>query len=94
MEQIIKEAEAKIKYQFPIKEHPEKINEFIVKVCKDEKVSIEELRAGGRRREMSKVRAQIAIGLVERYGVSLAEVARQLGVTASAVSIIISRADQ
>jgi hypothetical protein len=94
VERIIKEAEAKIKYQFSVNEHPEKINEFIVKVCKNEKISIEELRGGGRRREVSKVRAQIAIGLVETYGVSLAEVARQLGVTTSAVSRIISRANQ
>jgi hypothetical protein len=47
-----------------------KINEFIVKACKDKTVSIEELRAGSVRREVSKVRAQIAIGLVESYGVS------------------------
>jgi DNA-binding MarR family transcriptional regulator len=59
-----------------------------------ERVSIKELRAGGRRRKLRTVRAQIAIGLVETYGVSLAEVARQLYVTTSAVSRIISRANQ
>jgi hypothetical protein len=94
VEQIIKQAQARVKYQFPINEHPEKINEFIVKECKNERVSIKELRAGGRRRKLRTVRAQIAIGLVETYGVSLAEVARQLYVTTSAVSRIISRANQ
>lgn len=57
------------------------VNEFIVKVRKNVKVSIEELKAGGRRREVSRVRARIAIGLVETYQISLAEIARQLGAT-------------
>jgi len=89
VERIIKEAEGKIKYQLPVKEHHEKIAEFITKVCKKEKVSIEELKAGGRRRETSRVRAQIAIGLIKTHGVSLAEAARQLGVSTSAISKIL-----
>ena len=94
VERIIKEAESKIRYQFRVKEHPEKINEFIAKVCKNENVSIKELKAGSRRREASRVRARIAIGLVKTRGVSLAEVARQLRVSTSAVSKIIKRAKQ
>ena len=90
VEQIIKEAEGKVRSQFPMIELGDKINEFIVKVCQNENVSIEELKAGGRRRQVSKVRAQIAIGLVRTYGVPLAEVARQLGVTTPAVSKIIN----
>jgi REP element-mobilizing transposase RayT len=93
VEQIIKEAEAKMRYQFPIKEDPKKIDEFIARICKNEKLSTEEIKAGGRRRAVSKVRAQIAIGLVKTHGVSLAEVARQLGVTTSAISRIITRAN-
>ena len=83
VERIIKEAEAKIRYQFRVKEHPEKIDEFIAKVCKNKNVSIEELKAGSRRKEASRVRARIAIGLVKTHGVSLAEAARQLGVSTS-----------
>ena len=79
---------------FPINDLPQKINEFIVEVCKNERVSIEELKAGGRRRQVSAVRAQIAIRLVKTYGVPLAEVARNLGVTTPAVSKIINRAKQ
>jgi REP element-mobilizing transposase RayT len=93
VEQIIKEAEAKMRYQFPIKEDPKKIDEFIARICKNEKLSTEEIKAGGRRRAASNVRAQIAIGLVKTHGVSLAEVARQLGVTTSAISRIITRAN-
>ena len=72
----------------------QKINEFISKICKNEKVPIEELQGGSRRRKASKVRARIAIGLVKTHGVTLAEVARQLGVSTSAISKIVKRANQ
>ena len=94
VERIINEAEGKIKYQLPDKEHLQKINEFIAKACMEEKVSIEELKAGSRRKEASRVRALIAIGLVKTHGVALAEVARQLGVSTSAVSKIIKRTSE
>jgi putative transposase len=94
VEQIIKEAAAKTKYQFAVQEQPEKIDEFIARICQNEKVAVEEIKSGGRRRKASRVRAQIAIGLVKTYGVTLAEVARQLGVTTSAVSRIVTRADK
>ncbi|MBW2410968.1 MAG: transposase [Deltaproteobacteria bacterium] len=94
VEQIIKEAEAKIKHQLPVLDQPEKIDVFISSICQKEKVSIDELKGGSRRREASRVRALIAIGLVKTHGVSLAEAARQLGVSTSAISQIIRRADQ
>ena len=94
VEQIIKEAEGKIKYQLPTKEHHQKIDEFIARICRNEKVSIDELKGGSRHKEASRVRARIAIGLVKRQGLALAEVARRLGVSTSAISKIIKRASQ
>jgi hypothetical protein len=94
VEQILKEAESKIKYQLPHLEHNQRIDEFIAKVCKNEKVSIEEIKAGGRRRKASRVRARIAIGLVKTHGVALAEAVRQLGVSTAAISKIVKRAGQ
>ena len=69
----------------------EKIDELIAEICKNEMVSIEQLKAGSRYKDVSRVRAQIAIGLVKTQGVALAEVARRLGVSTSAISKIISR---
>ncbi len=69
----------------------QKIDELITRICKNEKVSIEELRSGSRRKEVSGVRAMIAIGLVKKQGVALAEVARRVGVSTAAVSKIIRR---
>ena len=77
-----------------MKEQDQKIDEFIAKLCKNEKVSIKELRSGSRRKEVSAVRALIAIGLVKKNGVALAEVDRRVGVSTAAVSKIIKRASQ
>jgi REP element-mobilizing transposase RayT len=94
VERIIKEAEAKVKRQLPVKAQNQKIEKLITKLCKKEKVSIEELVSGSRRKEVSGVRASIAIGLVKNHGVALAEVARRVGVSTAAVSKIIKRAGQ
>jgi hypothetical protein len=64
-------------------------------VCHErEKVSIEELTSGSRRKEVSAIRGRIAIGLVEKYGIALAEVARRVGVFTSAISKIMQRANK
>jgi REP element-mobilizing transposase RayT len=92
VERIIKEAEAQIKYQLPALADSNKIAEFITRRCQDENISVAELKGGSRRAEICRVRARIAMELVKTQGVALAEVARQLGVSTSAVSKIISRA--
>ena len=92
VERIIKEAEEKIRFQLPVSEELQKIDELMTRLCKDERVSIEELKGGSRRKEISEVRKRIAIELVKRHGVALAEVARRVGVSTSAVSKILKRA--
>ncbi|CAB1065960.1 hypothetical protein D1BOALGB6SA_10759 [Olavius sp. associated proteobacterium Delta 1] len=57
-------------------------------------MSIDELTGGSRRKEVSGVRNRIAIELVKGHGVALAEVARRVGVSTSAISKIIKRARQ
>jgi REP-associated tyrosine transposase len=94
VERIIKEAEAKIKFQLPASENRQKINEYMTEICKNEKVSLDELKGGSRRKEVSGVRSRIAIELVKGHGVALAEVARRVGVSTSAISKIIKRAGQ
>jgi REP element-mobilizing transposase RayT len=94
VERIIKEAETQIKYQLPVLDDHHKIDEFISRICQDENVSIEELKGGSRRKAVSRVRARLAMGLVKTHGLALAEVARQLGVSTSAISKIIKWASQ
>jgi putative transposase len=69
VERIIKEAEEKIRFQLPVSEELQKINELMTRIFKDERVSIEELKAGSRRKEVSEVRKRIAIEVWERYWV-------------------------
>ena len=94
VERIIKEAEAKIKFQLPVSENYQKINEYISKICKNEKISSDELIGDSRRQEVSGVRNRIAIELVKGHGVALAGVARRVGVSTSAISKIIKGASQ
>ncbi len=86
VKRVIKEADKSLTYQFPENERSQKVEQFIEEVCKKERISVEELRAGSRRRRISQARSQIARKLVEIYGLSLAEVARQTGVSTSAIS--------
>jgi hypothetical protein len=76
------------------KEHHQKIYDGIARICRSENVSIAELKAGSRRKEVSGVRARIAIGLVKRHGIALAEVARRVGVSTSGISKILKRSRQ
>jgi len=92
VERIIKEAEEKIRFQLPVSEELQKIDELMTQICKDERVSIDELKGGSRRQEISEVRKRVALELVQRHGVALAEVARRVGVSTSAVSKILKRA--
>jgi hypothetical protein len=94
VERVIKEADAKIKFQLPASENHQKIDEYISKMCITEKVSIDELAGGSRRKEVSGIRRRVAIELARVDGVALAEIARRIGVSTSAISIILKRANQ
>jgi REP element-mobilizing transposase RayT len=91
VERVIREAEEKIKYQLPVNEQTGQIVEYITKICKKEKISALELKAGSRRKQVSEVRARIAVKLVKNYGVSYAEAARQLGISTSGIARILER---
>ena len=86
VERVIEEAEGRLRYQFREGGRRQTVEEFIQEVCEKENISFEELRAGSRRRRISLVRLQIASQLLEVYGIPLAEIARQLGDTTSAIS--------
>lgn len=90
-EQVIKESENKLKYQFPDGELLKKSRQLIARKCEREKISLQALEAGSRRRDISKVRLRLIITLVEEYGLSQAEVARLLGVSSSAIANALGR---
>jgi putative transposase len=63
----------------------------VAEECKKSRVSLTELRSGSRRGRLPAVRTKIVRGLVENYGVGVAEVARQVGISTSGVSKILTR---
>jgi len=86
-----KEADLLKKYRFMAKERQDKAVATIEAVCNGSGISIEALRNGSRRREVSQVRIELAMRLTVEYGLSFAEAARQLGITTSAVARIIDQ---
>ncbi len=64
---------------------------MIAATCKKEKVRVEALKEGSRRRDISKARAELAGILVGECGFTLAETARRLGVSTSAIAKSLSR---
>lgn len=85
VERIVKEAEAEIKFQLVMNGNQMKFDEYITKICKNEKVSIDELKGCSRRKEVGGVRSRIAIELVNGHGIALAEVARRMGASKPAI---------
>ena len=72
--------------QFEGSARKKKIAEVVRKVCDQEDIKVLELKAGSRRRTVCRVRSHLAHELVEGYGTPLAEVARHVGVSTSAIS--------
>jgi REP element-mobilizing transposase RayT len=94
VKKTIKEADRTMKKKLLAKKGKPKAGEFIQKICKKEKIRVRELRMGGRRRPVSRMRAEIAYKLVEDFGLTLAEAARQLGVSASGIYRAINRSSE
>jgi len=63
----------------------------IQEVSETESINRQELISGSRRRHITSVRSRLAVKLVEELGISLAETARQLGVSTSAISKIMRK---
>jgi hypothetical protein len=86
VEKLLTQADERLKYQFDRGKRRKKMEQVIEDVCEREKVNIMELRSGSRRGRNSQIRAQIASRLAGEFAVPLAEIARQLGVSTSAIS--------
>jgi len=84
--EIIREAEKKVRRYVRVSEMKTSIEDAIKEICDKEGVGEQELRLGVRTRKYSRVRAKIAYHLSHEFGISRAEIARQLGVCTSAIS--------
>jgi REP element-mobilizing transposase RayT len=91
VESVIRQADEKIKYQLPAKDRHKEVEALIGRECKKRKISFDVLRSGSRLKEVSKLRRSLAFKLVNDLGLSLADSARQLGVSTSAIAQIMRR---
>ena len=91
VQRILEEAEERIRYYYTADEKKAKIREVVKETCRKNNIKIDELYYGGRRRNVSFARAQAAHILIEDFGITLAEVARNLGVTTSAIFNMLKR---
>ena len=62
--------------------------------CKREQISLNELKGGGRRRKISGLRSTIAKRGRDELGLSLAEIARHVGVNTSSIRKAILRLEE
>lgn len=93
VDSLLKQAVRDRLHQFSGENLMRQVHLYIEKACKQEGINGKELRSGSRRGKISKIRSDLAMGLVHEYGISLAEAARQLGVSTSAISKIIRRSE-
>ncbi len=91
VENVLTQADEKIRYQFTSGESVRRAEELIERMCKEKEVSIAALRSGSRIWEVSRLRSELAKILVQELGLSLSEAARQLGVTTSAIANSLKR---
>ena len=88
---ILLEADKNITGQISINERIIEAEKITVAACEKGGVSVEALRGGSRRGPLPGLRAQLAKEMVEHLGLTMAETARQLGITTSAISRIFER---
>jgi hypothetical protein len=91
VQEMLAQAQGMVKYQITPVNTAKKANRELEKMCQDEGITKELLQSGSRRHPLPKLRKKLACQLVMEYGFSLAETARQLGVSTSAVARMLER---
>ena len=91
VERVLCDSEEPLRNRPSPLERSKRIETILREECQKGKIELGELRMGGRRGEIPRVRSEITQQLVKTLGMSLAEVARLLGVSTSAISKILQR---
>lgn len=86
VERVLKESEHTVRQSFSPLGVRERVRVLIEKSCTEEGIHRAELEGGNRRGRVSRLRAELAQKLLHDFGLPLAEIARLLGVSTSAIS--------
>ena len=91
VEKVIKESGETLRYRVSSEERRKKMERILREECGKGKIGLEELGMGSRRGEIPGIRSRITERWVKELGIPLAEVARLLGVSTSAISKILQK---
>ncbi len=91
VERVLGEADQRARRLFSSRLRAKEVQQLIEDRCKREGISVRELQMGSRRGEIPEIRSALALKLAREWGIPLAEIARQLGVSTSAISQILHR---
>jgi putative transposase len=94
VEKILKDADERFRCQIRAKNQRGSMQQIIEDMCRKKKINIMELRMGSRRKMVSRVRADLANMLMAQLGIPSAEIARQLGVSTSAIVKILREEEE
>ena len=81
----LREVDRNLRRQLELGERERSNDQIIKRMCDEEGIRDEELRNGGQRREVPRLRTKISPHLSHGMGISMAEIARHIGVCDSAV---------
>jgi REP element-mobilizing transposase RayT len=91
VERMLGEADPKARRLFSSRLRDKEVLQFMEERCGKDGISVRELQMGSRRGMIPGIRSDLAWKLARGWGFSLAEIARQLGVSTSAISQILRR---
>jgi len=91
---VFKEIEEKTRLQLKLRRAGTTIGKIIDQECKENNVSREELKGGSRRRKVCVLRVQIAKRGLDELGLSLAEIARHVGVSTSGIARAVKKLEE
>ena len=91
VEKVLNEFGQQHKYCLHPFERIKRMQSIIQTTCNKEGINIQELRTGCRRGRIPRIRYSLALNLVKELGIPSVEIARELGVSVSAISKILCR---
>jgi len=91
VEKAMREAQTHLKSHYELKKKQREMDKFLQSICNRAGISVKELASGSRRGRVSRLRSHLAARMIEDYGLTLAEVARHLGVSTSGISKLMIR---
>jgi REP-associated tyrosine transposase len=91
---VFKELEEKARLQLKLRRTGRTISKIIDEECAANDISMNELKGGSRRRKVCTLRMQIAKRGLDELGLSLAEIARHVGVSTSGIARAVKRFEE